>query len=55
MKYYNSNNVQVVVHSTKDPEKVYFFPPKATLIVKEELKNLPSGVRKLSDQNKNKK
>lgn len=55
MKYYNSNKVQVYIRSSKNPEKVYIFPAKATLTVKEELKNLPSGVRKIIETNSDKK
>ncbi len=47
--YYNGNRTQVAVKSTRNPEKVYFFPPKATLTVNEELRNLPPGLRKVSD------
>lgn len=49
--YYNGNKVQVAVRSTKNPEIVYFFPPKATLSVNEELRNLPSGLRKVVKPN----
>lgn len=54
MKYYNSNKVQVAVHSSKNPEKIYYFPAKATLVVNEDLKNLPEGVRKIVETNSKK-
>lgn len=42
MKYFNSNNVQVVVASET---KNYYLPPKTTQEISEEIKVLPKGVR----------
>lgn len=54
MKYYNSNKVQVFVISSKDPDKIYALPAKATVVVNEELKNLPEGVRVVKETNSKK-
>ena len=53
--YYNGNKVQVAVKSVKKPGVVYFFPPKATLTVNEELRNLPAGLRKVKSIETNRK
>ena len=53
--YYNGNKVQVAVKSAKKPGVVYFFPPKATLTVNEELRNLPAGLRKVKSIEANRK
>lgn len=54
-KYFNGNNFQVTVKSPNDPEKVYYLPARATLTLKEPLKELPAGVRAVSETNSKKK
>ena len=55
MKYYNSNKVQVFVASSKNPDRIYAIPAKATVVIPEELKHLPEGVRVVKEKKRKKK
>ena len=55
MKYYNSNKVQVFVASSKNPDRIYAIPAKATVVINEDLKNLPDGVRVVKETKSKKK